>query len=220
MSNLLILRYVPLSQVELWENNPKKHDLPALVEAFYEYGFQDPPKFDAALNEGRGGLTEGNGRIEALRLAQQTRPAPPKGIGLTDAGEWAVPLLFGNDLPSQAVAEAYAIDHNHLTVMGGGFTGVYLTQLWDDVAYTRRLIELEAQNVMAVTVTIDPDEPARQVAAPPPKTTVRVTLGPYSFEVDRLEYESWKAALLAELGTDDREMVIIYLKQKLQLEDA
>lgn len=220
MSNLLTLRYVPLSQVELWENNPKKHDLPALVEAFYEYGFQDPPKFDSALNEGRGGIVYGNGRIEALRLAHQTRPAPPKGIGLTDAGEWAVPVVFGNDLSSQAVAEAFAIDHNHLTVMGGGFTGLYLTQLWDDVAYTRRLIELEAQNVWAVTVTIDPAEPARQAATPAPKATARVTIGPYSFEVPRLEYEAWKAALLAELGTADKEMIITYLKQKLQLEDA
>jgi hypothetical protein len=37
-------------------------------------------------------------------------------------GCWAGPVVFGNDLASRAVAEAFAIDHNNLTLAGGDFT--------------------------------------------------------------------------------------------------
>jgi hypothetical protein len=65
----LELRYVPLSQAKRWDENPKRHDLDALVRSIELHGFGDPPKYDATL----GALVYGNGGPRHLR---RRRPEP------------------------------------------------------------------------------------------------------------------------------------------------
>ena len=79
----LELRYIPLSQARRWDENPKLHDLPALIVSIERYGFGDPPKFDARLD----GLVYGNGRTEALEQMREQGKEPPRGIGSTEDGE-------------------------------------------------------------------------------------------------------------------------------------
>lgn len=77
---------------------------------------------------------EGNGRCVVLRMMQaeyeKEGKEPPRGIAGSD-GDWAVPVLFGVDAASQEVAEAYAVDHNNLTLAGGDFDGFEMARMWD-----------------------------------------------------------------------------------------
>ena len=128
MSETLELRYIPLSQAQLWDQNPKRHDIGALSRSIETHGFGDPPKYDATL----GGLVYGNGRTEALERMQIDGRQPPRGILTTDEGEWAVPVIFGVDAESEAAAVAFAIDHNNLTLLGGDLGFEDVLRIWDE----------------------------------------------------------------------------------------
>lgn len=147
----LEIKYVPLSQIIQWERNPKEHDIGAIIESIRKHGFQDPPKYDATL----GGIIAGNGRVESLRRMFADEPGEvPAGIGLSEGtGEWLIPIVFGNDLPSRKAAEAYAIDHNNITVMGGSSTVFDTAKMWDTDAYIALLTE-----TMGEVVSVTPDE--------------------------------------------------------------
>lgn len=116
LQDALTMRYVPLDTALRWEVNPKRHDLPKIADSIRRHGFKDPPKFEPALNDGRGGIVEGNGRMEALEDMYEAGEPPPRGIGTDSDGRWWVPVLFGVDAASQAEAASYGIDHNWLTV--------------------------------------------------------------------------------------------------------
>ena len=124
----LELRYIPLDQARRWDANPKRHDLDRLVRSIETHGFGDPPKLDATL----GALVYGNGRTEALERMRRSGAEPPRGILLTDEGEWAVPVIFGVDAESEAAAVAFAVDHNNLTLLGGDLGFADLLQIWDE----------------------------------------------------------------------------------------
>lgn len=151
------LRYIPLSQAVLWDENPKQHDIGAIVTSIKRYGFIDPPKVDATLAEG-GALIYGNGRTHALRMMQQQRAELPRGIAVDEAGEWYVPVMFGLDQASQELARAAAIDHNNLTMSGGDYTALDMARMWDQGQYTRVLAELAEQGADALPVTVDGDD--------------------------------------------------------------
>jgi ParB-like chromosome segregation protein Spo0J len=134
----LELRYIPLAQARRWDENPKRHALDALVRSIETHGFGDPPKLDSTL----GALVYGNGRTEALERMRQAGREPPRGIGVTEDGDWAVPVIFGVDAESRAAAVAFAIDHNNLTMLGGGLGVEDLLQVWDEEGLQRVLGEI------------------------------------------------------------------------------
>jgi len=124
----LELRYVPLDTVKRWDQNPKKHDLPALQESIKRYGFGDPPAFDSNLQA----LVYGNGRAEAVEKIQAAGEKPPRGIAVDGRnGKWLLPVIFGADQESREAAERFAIDHNTLTLSGGGFTSEEIDRIFD-----------------------------------------------------------------------------------------
>ncbi len=125
----LTLRYIPLSQAQRWDANPKHHDLDALVYSIELHGFGDPPKFDATLD----GLVYGNGRTEALERMQAEGKPAPRGIAV-QKGEWSVPVIFGVDATSKAAAAAFAVDHNNLTLMGSNLGVAEMLAMWDEEA--------------------------------------------------------------------------------------
>lgn len=132
------LRYIPLAQARRWDQNPKKHALDALVRSIETHGYGDPAKYDAALEA----LVYGNGRTEALERMRQAGQEPPRGIGITEDGDWAVPVIFGVDAESRAAAVAFAIDHNNLTLLGGGLSVEDVLQIWDEEGLQRVLAEV------------------------------------------------------------------------------
>jgi hypothetical protein len=156
--DLLRLEYVPLSQVVLWERNPKQHDIGAIAESIRRHGFKDPLKYEPALNDGQGGIVEGGGRGVALQMMHGQEPDdPPRGIDvLKDTGEWAAPVLFGVDADSEAAAEAYGVDHNNLTYAGApGVNPWDLMRMWDEEGYLSLVQGLAVEDVLPVSVSGD-----------------------------------------------------------------
>ena len=146
--NLLRLEYIPLSQAIFWDENPKEHDVGALVTAIWRYGFQDPAKYDAALKA----LVYGNGRMVALMMGKREGRNPPAGIALIEeTDDWAVPVVFGNDLPSREVATAFALDHNSLTMAGGEFAPWDIAKMYKESGYLDALQALAAEGELPVT---------------------------------------------------------------------
>ena len=134
----LTLQYIPLAQARRWDQNPKRHDLDALVRSIETHGYGDPAKYDSTLDA----LVYGNGRTEALERMRQAGKEPPRGIGVTEDGDWAVPVIFGVDAESRAAAVAFAIDHNNLTMLGGGLSVEDVLQIWDEEGLQRVLAEV------------------------------------------------------------------------------
>jgi hypothetical protein len=148
----LELRYIPLVQARRWEDNPKRHDLPALMRSIETHGFGDPPKYDATLEA----LVYGNGRTEALERMRLAGKETPRGIGLLENGDWAIPIIFGVDAESRAAAVAFAIDHNNLTLLGGGLEVRDLLAIWDEERLVRVLEETpDAGKLLASLNTAD-----------------------------------------------------------------
>jgi hypothetical protein len=148
----LSIKYVNLDEISKWSRNPKLHDVGAIVQSIRKYGFKDPPKFEPELNDGRGGLVEGNGRDEALLQMKQGGESAPRGIEVDDAGNWFVPILFGVDAESRQAAEAYGVDHNNITLMGGNFTTFDLAKMWDMKSYDAVLLDLTQLDEFTVSV--------------------------------------------------------------------
>jgi hypothetical protein len=154
----LTLRYVALETLELWDRNPKRHALDQLAESIRRHGFRDPPAFDPSLNQGRGGVVEGNGRAQVLRSMEESGDPPPRGIAQDEEGRWLVPVLFGLDSRSQAQAEAYGVDHNALTLGGSGLAFEDLVQLFDEEALEALLRDApDASELLVSLGTADVD---------------------------------------------------------------
>ena len=154
----LVLRYCAVATMaaHLLEGNPKLHDTESIWASFERHGFKDPAKWEPSLNEGQGGLGEGNGRTEALVWGYNEGYDPPAGILLDDEGHWYMPILFGVDSASQADALAYSFDHNNLTMAGGDFSALEISRLYDHDAYVAMLDALAEDD--ALPLTIDEDE--------------------------------------------------------------
>jgi hypothetical protein len=156
----LELRYIPLHQVTRWDQNPKRHDFDALIRSIERFGFGDPPKFDAKLS----GLVYGNGRTEALERMKAAGKPAPRGIGVLENGEWAVPVIFGVDSVSREAAVAFAIDHNCLTLLGGDLEFTDLLAIWDGKALERVLAE--TPNVADLLVSFSAEDVESLLAGP------------------------------------------------------
>jgi len=151
---LLRIEYINLDVAVLWDRNPKRHDLPRLIASVQKHGFRDAPIYDSNINgEGRGGIAAGNGRATALKALRNQGEPPPRGVGVDGEGAWYLPVQFGNDSASQAMAQAFAIDHNNLTLAGSGLD---MSALWDAAGYADVLRGLA--DGFALPVTVDAEE--------------------------------------------------------------
>lgn len=147
----LELRYVPIREAKRWDENPKKHDLAALIRSIERYGFGDPPKYDSRLD----GLVYGNGRTEALEQLRNQGKEPPRGIVALENGEWAMPVIFGVDAESKAAAVAFAVDHNNLTLLGADVDFSDLLSMWDEEGLQKVLGEVPSIDDVLVSFGTD-----------------------------------------------------------------
>lgn len=193
MADLLSLRYVPISKVELFDSNAKLHNLDQIIQSITRYGFKSAAKWESALNDGRGGIVAGNGRIEALRVMEEREDDLPIGIAQdTDTGEWCVPVLFGVEASSEAVARAYALDDNNLTLLGGDFALTDLAKLYDQELLMAELKELAQSGDLPVTFDNDFTDDALQLLAESDST-------------DDNDEDSERPSSTKEIDTDDYE---------------
>ena len=157
----LSIQYVELSVVSslLWERNSKKHDIGSISESIKKYGFKDPVKYEGSLNGGKGGIVEGNGRVEAIVALKKLKDIReynevPRGINEID-GKWYLPVLVGVEAKDQLSAEAYGLDHNNLTMLGGDFTSFDVAKMWNTDEYLEVLHDLAKENVFPVSMDGD-----------------------------------------------------------------
>lgn len=155
MTDLLSLKYIPISQAELFDNNAKLHNLDQIIQSIARYGFKSACKWEGTLNDGRGGIVAGNGRVEALRMMEERGDDLPIGIAQDETGEWCVPVLFGVEAESEAIARAYALDDNNLTLLGGDLALADLKKLYNQELLMSELEELALSGELPVTFDND-----------------------------------------------------------------
>ncbi len=107
--------YVPLSEVNRWHRNPKRHDLPTLMDSIRRFGFAQPICRDGKT----GKLVAGHGRLEALLKLHSLGQPAPKRIRVNAAGEWCVPVLSGIAFDTEEEAEAFLLADNRISQIGG-----------------------------------------------------------------------------------------------------
>lgn len=145
---------VDLIPTLLWKENPKLHDIGGIWEIIKRNKFVDVPKFDINLTNvsgDKGALVFGNGRSESIHFGWQewsrNKKEPiPDGI-FYDNEFWYIPVNFGLDAESEAAAEAFGIEHNTSTMMGGNFVQTDYWGMYD----TTKLAEI-GQRVHAAGV--------------------------------------------------------------------
>lgn len=143
----------------LWSENPKLHDIGALVQSIEKYGFQELPRYDIHLpnvSGGEGAIKAGNGRIETLASMERDGMPLPRGLAQQkETNAWVMPILVGTDADSLNAARAYAIDSNNLTMSGGDFTAFDFQRLWDSRLYVDMLKNLAMDDSLPVSVSGD-----------------------------------------------------------------
>lgn len=155
----LRIYYVPLSQLanHFLEKNSKKHDIGTLHQSFDRHAFRDPIAFDITLNGGKGGIVEGNGRLELLCQLRESGFDPPKGIKATK-DDWLVPCIFGMDAESEQDAIAYSISHNLSPMWGSEMTFMDMSRLFDQDLLTEQLVGLADMSIDLLPIGIDSED--------------------------------------------------------------
>lgn len=95
--------------------NPKDHKLDDLIDSFKRFGFTSAPTID----EESGVLVAGHGRALALRKMIELKLPPPRGIDVSPAGDWMVPVVRGLSFANEKERDAYVIADNQLSIGGG-----------------------------------------------------------------------------------------------------
>lgn len=107
----------------IWAENPKEHDISAIIKVIQDVGFKDMPRFNAFLPNvtgGEGAFVYGNGRASALwEMWNSGAYEVPANIVAME-GDWFMPLDVGLD-EDLATARAFGIDHNILPLSGGAY---------------------------------------------------------------------------------------------------
>jgi hypothetical protein len=118
MSKKLTLKYIPLTELKEWEENPKQHDVETIAESILRFGFRDPEEVDPTSNR----LLAGHGRVKALwQLYSRWNKGEiklPAHIVL-DKTEWLIPAVTGQPFDSDSEAEAYLLANNKTSALGG-----------------------------------------------------------------------------------------------------
>lgn len=128
------IEYVPLGELLLRSNNPKRHEITHIRKSIRRFGIVAPPIEDAVT----GKLVAGHGRSTALQAMRADKEPPPGGVIIRADGEWLVPVMKGVAFESEKEAEAYLIADNRLVELGG----------WDDSALASMLQALAAEGTI------------------------------------------------------------------------
>lgn len=101
---MLDIEYVELEKLKecALPENPRAHDIPALIDSIRRFGFVDPEILNARVRQ----IAGGNGRLEALAEMKRNGEGAPDNI-LVKNGKWLVPVV-SVDVPEE--------DHEALTL--------------------------------------------------------------------------------------------------------
>lgn len=110
------IEYLPLSELmtRLHPDNPKSHDLGAIIQSYQTHGFVA----SGILDDRTGLFLAGHGRIQALNMMRKQGMGIPDGIR-NGGDDWLVPVQVGYSSRNDVQAKAYIVADNKLTVLGG-----------------------------------------------------------------------------------------------------
>ena len=146
----LRLEYLRIDELNPTKENAKEHDLQTLSELFYEHGFKVP----LVIWENKNQILAGHGRTKTLLMLMGQGKTPPRGILIdTKDDMWLVPCILGLDPDSLEGAFSFLIDDNNATMVGGAFTSLDVSRMWDREGYIE-LLKLAGNKVK----TVDADD--------------------------------------------------------------
>jgi DNA modification methylase len=107
--------WIPLDELKSHPQNPKDHDLGAIIQSIERAGFVDP----AVLDERTGYLLKGHGRRDALKAMRQEGRKLPGRVRPGPNGTWLMMTLRGYRSANDQDAAAYVLADNRTTLLGG-----------------------------------------------------------------------------------------------------
>lgn len=123
------IEYLPISELNPDERNPKAHDEITINESVGRFGLVDL----IVRDERTGKIISGHGRSKVLQSMADRGEAPPEGVKVNEEGEWLVPVVTGWGSRTDTEAAAALIALNRTTELGG----------WVDESLLELLDELE-----------------------------------------------------------------------------
>jgi hypothetical protein len=177
------LEHLPVATLKAAKRNPKDHDIGTLTQSIQRHGFVDA----VILDERTGRLVSGHGRVEALRMLEQSGAEPPPGVQTSSDG-WLVPVQRGWASSSDREAEAFLVAANRLVEAGG----------WNEDQLRDLLVDLASDGPEALLGTgYDGDDIDALLAEAKTKQSVSMELGESTWQVlvDVQDEQSQKALM-------------------------
>lgn len=155
----LRIEYMPIAELlgRRFRGNPRSHDDEAIRGSVERFGFADP----IALDEKSGSISEGHGRLEALRAMREAGETPPENVrAAPDGSDWLVPVVRGASFKSKAELERYIVAHNQTTIAGG----------WESRLLAGILQRAQESNVPSIAMGFSSQSIAKIIAGVKPLT--------------------------------------------------
>ena len=218
MEQEITVEYIPLSDINPADKNPKDHDIGQIYLSMKRHGFVNLPLINSATDK----LLAGHGRLETLQAIKQEGEWVPDRIKVRDDGEWLVPCMVGVNIEDEGEALAYLVADNRLTEIGGYHTDELIDTINDILENTNNLdgtgFDLSDIEDMFKDIERDKFEVKEYgTDSVEDETQVQIAVGRYKFKVPVEEFYDWEETLKGQLGNLEINQVQIWIKQQLGL---
>lgn len=218
MEQEITVEYIPLSDINPADKNPKDHDIGQIYLSMKRHGFVNLPLINSATDK----LLAGHGRLETLQAIKLEGEWVPDRIKVRDDGEWLVPCMVGVNIEDEGEALAYLVADNRLTEIGGYHTDELIDTINDILENTNNLdgtgFDLSDIEDMFRDIERDKFEVKEYgTDSVEDETQVQIAVGRYKFKVPVEEFYDWEETLKGQLGNLEINQVQIWIKQQLGL---
>lgn len=218
MEQEITVEYIPLSDINPADKNPKDHDIGQIYLSMKRHGFVNLPLINSATDK----LLAGHGRLETLQAIKLEGEWVPDRIKVRDDGEWLVPCMVGVNIEDEGEALAYLVADNRLTEIGGYHTDELIDTINDILENTNNLdgtgFDLSDIEDMFRDIERDKFEVKEYgTDSVEDETQVQISIGRYKFKIPVEEFYDWEETLKGQLGNLEINQVQIWIKQQLGL---
>jgi ParB-like chromosome segregation protein Spo0J len=218
MGQDITVEYIPLSDINPADKNPKDHDIGQIYLSMKRHGFVNLPLINSATDK----LLAGHGRLETLQAIKLEGEWVPDRIKVREDGEWLVPCMVGVNIEDEGEALAYLVADNRLTEIGGYHTDELIDTINDILENTNNLdgtgFDLSDIEDMFRDIERDKFEVKEYgTDSVEDETQVQISIGRYKFKIPVEEFYDWEETLKGQLGNLEINQVQIWIKQQLGL---
>ena len=218
MEQDITVEYIPLSDINPADKNPKDHDIGQIYLSMKRHGFVNLPLINSATDK----LLAGHGRLETLQTIKREGEWVPERIKVRDDGEWLVPCMVGVNIDDEGEDLAYLVADNRLTEIGGYHTDELIDTINDILEDTNNLdgtgFDLSDIEDMFRDIERDKFEVKEYgTDSVEDETQVQISIGRYKFKIPVEEFYDWEETLKGQLGNLEINQVQIWIKQQLGL---